>query len=70
MDLYSEIERRGLVSPTFSALILGDPDDYEAPVMQTLSLPKLMHDICVFYATLVQMRLGNRAVSESRKVYE
>ena len=70
MDLYSEIERRGLVSPTFSALILGDPDDYEAPVLQTLSLPKLMHDICVFYATLVQMRLGNRAVSESRKVYE
>lgn len=70
MDLPSEIAKRNLVSPSLFNMLLGDPDDYEAPILQTLSLPKLMYDVCIFYSTIVQMRLANRAISETRSVYD
>ena len=70
MDLYSEIERAGTASPSFSAIFLGDPDDFEAPVLQTLSLPKLMYDISMFYAMLIQARLAKRAIEESKQIYD
>lgn len=69
MDLPSEIEKRNLVSQSLFKLLLGDPDDYEAPILQTLSLPKLMYDICIFYSSLIQMRLTNLAISKTTTVY-
>ena len=69
-SLYDIIADRNLVTPSLSRLLFGDSKSRSAVLKQTLSLPKTMHEVCLFYSSLIQMNLLKTAFDRDSKVLD
>ena len=69
-SLYDIIADRNLVTPSLSRLLFGDSKSRSAVLKQTLSLPKTMHEVCLFYSSLIQMSLLKTAFDRDSKVLD
>lgn len=69
-SLYDIIADGNLVTPSLSRLLFGDSKSRSAVLKQTLSLPKTMHEVCLFYSSLIQMNLLKTAFDRDSKVMD
>ena len=56
--LYETIQNESLVSPSLMPLLFGSPKDRFGPLRNQLTLPIVLHDVCIFYSALVQMKMA------------
>ena len=68
MSLYEDVSR--YVHPSIMTLLFGDRGDRYSPLRRKIALPRVSHDICVFYCAIVQSRAINHCKNCSKSVME